>query len=91
MRAAQQELQEMARSGNYEFVSDFSKKRRSGGEARGEVKGRAESLIQVLALRGFAIDEPLRRRITQASIEQLEAWLAKAVTASAITDVFQDG
>ena len=42
-------------------------------------------------IRGFAIDVPLRRRIAQASIEQLETWLAEAVAAGAITDVFQDG
>ncbi len=47
--------------------------------------------MQVLELRGFAIEEPLRHRIMQASIHQLEAWLAKAITANAIADVFQDG
>ncbi len=89
--AAQQELQDMARSGDYEFVSEFAKKHIAQGRAEGETKGRAESLVQVLTLRGFAVDDPLRSRIAQASIEQLEAWLAKAVTATAIADVFQDG
>ena len=89
--AAQQELQDMARSGNYEFVSEFAKKRIAQGRAEGETKGRAESLVQVHTLRGFAVDALLRSRIAQASIEQLEAWLAKAVTATAIADVFQDG
>ena len=96
---AQQELQDMARSGNYEFASDFAKKyvdqgKSEGlaeGRAEGEAKGRAASLIQVLELRGFMVDEPLRHRIVQATVEQLEAWLAKAMTASAIADVFQDG
>ena len=89
--AAQQELQDMARSGNYEFASDFAKKYLAEGEVKGEVKGRAESLIQVLTRRGFAVDEPLRQRIGQATVEQLETWLDKAVTANAIADVFQDG
>ena len=93
--AAQQELQDMARSGNYEFVSEFAKKHIAQGEAKGreegEAKGRTEALIQVLTLRGFAIDEPLRQRISQASIEQLEAWMTKAIAADALADVFQDG
>ena len=67
---------------------------RAEGEAhgmlRGKTEGKAEALIQVLKLRGFAIDERLRRRITHATIEQLEAWLAQAITADALTDVFQD-
>ena len=93
--AAQQELQDMARSGNYEFVSEFAKKHIAQGEAKGreegEAKGRADALIQVLTLRGFAIDQPLRQRISQASIERLEGWLAKAVMANALADIFQDG
>ena len=87
----------MARSRNYEFVSDFAKKhiahRRAEGEAKGraegEAQGPAEVRIQVLTLCGFAIDEPLRQRISQASVEQLEVWLAKSVTANALVDVFR--
>ena len=52
---------------------------------------RRVGLIQVLTLRGFAVDNPLRQRISQASIERLEGWLTKAVTVNALTDVFQDG
>ena len=93
--AAQKVLQDMARSGNYEFVSDFAKQHIAQGIAEGEVigeaKGRAEALLQVMAVRGFSVDEPLQQRIAQASIEQLEAWLAKAVTAAHIADVFRDG
>ncbi len=63
---------------------------RAEGEAYGMVRGKTEALTQVLELRGFTIDKPLRHRITHASIDQLEAWLAKAITANAITDVFQD-
>ena len=37
----------------------------------------------MLTLRGFAIDEPLRQRTGQASIEQLERWRAEAITAKA--------
>ena len=96
--AAQRELQAMARSGNYEFASDFAKKYVAQGEAQGLVRGRAEgeaegraaSLLQVLELRGFTVDEPLRERVTHATIEQLEAWVARAVTAQALADVFRD-
>ena len=41
--AARQERQEMARSGNYEFVSDFAKKHIAQGRTEGETKGRAHS------------------------------------------------
>ena len=63
---------------------------RAQGEAVGRAAGRAEALIQVLQLRGLAVDEALRTRIHRASIETLEAWLNNAVTARAITDVFAD-
>ena len=64
---------------------------RAEGKIEGKTEGKAEALIQVLELRGFTIDEPLRHRITHAPVAQLESWLAQAVTAEAITDVFQDG
>lgn len=93
--AARRELQDMARSGNYEFVSDSAKKHIAQGKELGLEEGLHEgavrALLQVLQVRGFVLDGLLRQRIERANVAKLEAWLAKAVTASSISEIFEDG
>ena len=83
-------------SGNYEYQSDFARRYVAQGKAQGKAEGRAEgeaaglshALLVVLAARGVAVSEDVRARIAAcADLEQLDAWLARAVTAASAADV----
>lgn len=59
------------------------------GEARGKTIGEADALVVVLRTRGFAVDALTRDRITACDdVEQLRRWIARAVTAHTLGDVF---
>ena len=65
----------------------------AGGEARGEARGaldgRATSLLTVLAARSIAIDETHRAMVfAETDVARLDAWIIRAVTATALADVF---
>jgi predicted transposase/invertase (TIGR01784 family) len=62
------------------------------GEARGEAKGRANAVLAVLTARGIAVPEPIRARIMSCTeVATLDAWLARAVTASSAAEVVAEG
>jgi hypothetical protein len=62
------------------------------GRAEGEAQGQAKMLMRVLANRGFTLSDDLRSRIQSCGdTDQLEAWLDKAMTASSIEAIFNDG
>ncbi|MCB0927698.1 MAG: hypothetical protein KDB70_07235 [Mycobacterium sp.] len=51
--------------------------------------GEARQLLAVLAARGIAVSEDIRARIDGcADPDQLNTWLTKAATASALSEVF---
>ena len=53
------------------------------GVARGEAKGKAESVLTVLAARGIAVSEAVRGRILSCNdVATLDAWVRRAVVAS---------
>lgn len=51
------------------------------GEAKGEAKGRVELLLKLLGLRFGRLSESTRSRIGAASIEQLDRWAERVLTA----------
>jgi hypothetical protein len=64
---------------------------RAEGEAAGKAAGRAHALLTVLAARGLDIPEHVRARITACTeLAQLDAWLARAVTAATAADVVSE-
>jgi hypothetical protein len=66
------------------FPETFAK-----GEAKGKAKGKAESVLTVLDARGIAISDDARERITSCTdVEQLDAWIRHAATASRIEELF---
>jgi biotin carboxylase len=60
-------------------------------EARGEALGEARSVLLVLESRGVPVPDAIRERIL-ASVDtaQLDRWLRRAATATAVEDVIQD-
>jgi hypothetical protein len=94
--AARAILEALMASGNYEYQSDFARRyvaqgKAEGmaeGRAEGEAAGRAHALIAVLAARGLDVPDDVRARITACTdLARLDAWLARAVTASSAADV----
>jgi hypothetical protein len=92
--AARQSLEELMKTGTYEYQSDFARKYVAEGLAEGLAEGRAEgeakALLAVLSARGIEISDDVRERISNCTdIEQIEAWIRLAATADS-TDVLFD-
>jgi hypothetical protein len=59
------------------------------GEARGEARGEQQALLEVLSFRGLQATEEERAHITWCTDQvQLMAWLRKALTISAVSELF---
>lgn len=64
---------------------------RAEGEAQGEVRGLAEGLLALLAVRGVALDDAARARIEGCKdAAELRRWLGRAATVSAVAELFAD-
>jgi hypothetical protein len=86
-------------SGNYEYQSDFARRYVAQGKAEGRAEGKAEgeaaravhAILTVLAARGLAVTDDVRARITASTdLARLDAWLARAATATSAADVVLD-
>jgi hypothetical protein len=61
------------------------------GRVEGRTEGHAESLLRILRVRGFTLEDPLQERVKACRDEDLlNAWFDRAVTASSLDDVFED-
>ncbi|MEU0741049.1 hypothetical protein [Streptomyces sp. NPDC006134] len=59
------------------------------GEAKGEARGKAEGVLRVLDVRGLAVTDDVRARISGCTdLDRLDDWLARAVTAERAEDLF---
>ena len=59
------------------------------GVEQGEARGKAASILAILAARGLAITEEARSRIQGCDdLAQLDAWLAKVLTAATVDGLF---
>ena len=64
------------------------REREATAEARGEVKGRAESVLQVLAARGVAVSAAQRQAILGCyDLDRLSRWLIRAAVASSSDEI----
>jgi hypothetical protein len=62
---------------------------RSLGVAEGRLRAKAEALLDVLELRGLAVDDATRARVhAQTDLVTLERWYARAKQVDALADVF---
>jgi len=64
---------------------------RREGEREGRAQGEANALLTILQTRGLQLTEEQRQRIVSCNdIEQLDAWVRKAVTATSVEDLFTE-
>ncbi|MFZ6184306.1 hypothetical protein [Nannocystis pusilla] len=82
-------------NGSWEPLSDmFRKPWLDGiatGEAKGIAKGKADMLLKLLQLKGFAPSDEQRGRVLDCRDEaQLDAWAARVLTATRLDEVFAD-
>jgi predicted transposase YdaD len=61
---------------------------RAEGEARGRAEERSEALVEVLTVKFGPLPESVPKTVRAASIEQMRAWTARAVTAETLDEVF---
>jgi hypothetical protein len=82
-------LEETMRPGQLAEPTELEKRLEARGEARGEVRGRAVSVLAVLGARGVEVSPAVRERIMICEdVAQLERWLARAVHATDVQDLF---
>jgi hypothetical protein len=92
-QAARVALEEMMRSGTYEYQSDFARKYYgqglAKGEAKGEAKGKAESILTILENRGIDLSPAQRETILACrDLEQLDRWLRRSLNISTAPELF---
>jgi hypothetical protein len=88
--AARQTLEELMKSGKYEYQTEFVRKWILQGRQEGRLVGERMALSKVLNARGFQLDDVARQRILECTeLAQLERWLDKAVTVSSVQELFE--
>lgn len=63
---------------------------RAEGEAKGEAKGKCLALLKLLELKFGAPTDATVARVQSATIEQLDAWVERVLSATSLDDVFKD-
>ena len=90
-QAAKKLLEEYVTTGtaDFKFEHDPFLEYEARGEARGVVKGEAESVLKLLAGRGVAVPDGVRDRVLACKDEeQLDRWLIRAATAESTDELF---
>jgi hypothetical protein len=73
------------------FKDEFIDRIKAEGKAEGKAESTAAILLRLLAAHGLKVPAPVRHRVLSCTdLDQLEAWLDKAMTASTLGDVFPD-
>ena len=87
--AARQYLEDLMTTGTYEYQSDFVRKYINQGRAEGRAEGEAKAVLAFLAARGIEVpEEPRERIISCTDLDQLEMWIRRAATITAIDELF---
>lgn len=73
------------KQGKYEYQSDFARKYFSEGEAR----GRSVALLKLLQLRFGAVSDAVTTRVRSASLEELDLWTERVLSAESVEDVLR--
>jgi hypothetical protein len=63
-------------------------KGRVEGEAKGRVEGEAKALVKLLTAKFGGVPESVHSRIRAASVEELDAWIERVLTAPTLDAVF---
>ena len=91
--AARARWERLMTTTTWKHQSPFARKHFGDGEAKGKAEGKAEeagvAVLTVLRARGIDVPDEVRERVRGCGdVELLEAWLSRAATAEAISDVF---
>ena len=84
--AARKALQAMDPA-KYEYQSEFARRYVSQGRAEGEARGRAELVLKLLTLRFGRLPAEAEARVRAASIEQLDAFAERVLSAKSLDEV----
>lgn len=84
--AARKALQSMDPA-KYEYQSEFAKRYLAQGEARGEARGRADLLLKLLAIRFGTLPIATIERVRAASIDELDRFAVRILTARSVDEV----
>jgi len=72
------------------FTSEFARKHRGEGRVEGRVEGCAASILLVLDARGLQVSDAEHQRIASCTDQAtLEAWVRRAVTVQATSQLFE--
>ncbi|NKZ02887.1 hypothetical protein [Actinomadura latina] len=86
--AARKLLEEIVKTADYEWESDFAKNHIARGEAKGEARGEAKSVLLVLKARGIAVPNEVRERVESCTdTDQLERWVQRAAVIDKAEDL----
>ena len=86
---ARKALEQLMATTNYEFQSDFARGYFAQGKAEGEARGKADTLLKLLKLRGFTVPEARRQQVHAClDCDQLDAWIARVLSARELDDIF---
>jgi Arc/MetJ-type ribon-helix-helix transcriptional regulator len=90
--AARSALEAMMTSGSYEYQSELVKRwvrEVAEAKAEGRAEGKAEDVLQLLEARSVAVSDEVRARIMACrDLAQLERWLLRAATVTAVDELF---
>jgi hypothetical protein len=89
--AARRALEEAMDPSKYVYKSDFARKYIAQGRAEGKAEGRAEALLVLLDARRIEVRDVDRARILGCrDVETLDAWLARALDATTLSEILGD-
>lgn len=76
-------------SGGYQYQSEFARTYFAQGEARGVIKGKAESLLTLLDARGLKVTAGQRACVLACTdLELLESWMRRSVAITTTAELF---
>ena len=93
-KAARKALEELMKSGSYEYQSDFARKYFGEGKLEGKLEGKAEGkasgLLAVFEARGIAVSDVFRKTILACrDLDQLDRWIGRAVVIASAQELFE--
>lgn len=99
-KVARAALEQIMASTRYEYQSDIARKwfgegmeqgmekGKAEGQAEGLARGKAEVLLKLLQLKGFALTDAARERVLGCTdLAQLDAWVERVLAAGSLEDV----
>ncbi|MFI6178486.1 hypothetical protein ACIA8R_23335 [Nonomuraea sp. NPDC051191] len=76
----------------YRYRSEYAEMLRAEGEAVGLARGTAKALLSLLERRGVVVPDDVRERVVSCTdLAVIETWIGRAVHATSLSDVFDDG